>query len=114
MVYSYNGILLSDKKEETPGTYHNVKKNLKIMISSEKKQTQKVHTIWFQVDKVQASQVVLVVKNPAFANAGDIRVTGSISGSGRTPGGGHSNPLRYSYLENPTDRGATIRRDTKT
>ena len=113
MVYSYNGILLSDKKEETPGTYHNVKKNLKIMISSEKKQTQKVHTIWFQIDKVQASQVGLVVKNP-LANAGDVRVTGSNPGSGRTPGGGHSNPLRYSCLENPTDRGATVRRVTKT
>ena len=52
-----------------------------------------------------ASQVVLVVKNPT-ANAGDIRDTGSIPGSGRSPGGGHGNPLQYSCLENPMDRGA--------
>ena len=39
-----------------------------------------------------ASQVVLVVKNLP-ANAGDTRETGSVPGSGRSPGGGHSNPL---------------------
>ena len=48
--------------------------------------------------------LVLVVKNPA-ANAGDIRDTGSIPGVGRSPGGGHSNALQYSCLENPMDRG---------
>ena len=52
-----------------------------------------------------SSQVVLVVKNPP-ANAGDIRDAGSIPGSGRFPGGGHGNPLQYSCLENPMDRGA--------
>ena len=31
---------------------------------------------------------------------------GSIPGSGRSPGGGHGNPLQYSCLEHPTDRGA--------
>ena len=40
------------------------------------------------------------------ANARDIRDLGSITGSGRSPGGGHSNPLQYSCLENPMDRGA--------
>ena len=40
------------------------------------------------------------------ANAGNIRDVGSIPGSGRSPGGGHGNPLQYSCLENPTDRGA--------
>ena len=39
------------------------------------------------------------------ANAGDIRDPGSIPGSGRCPGGGHGNPLQYSCLENPMDRG---------
>ena len=39
-------------------------------------------------------------------NAGDIRDVGSIPGSRRSPGGGHGNPLQYSYLENPMDRGA--------
>ena len=43
-----------------------------------------------------------VVKNPP-ANAGD---AGLIPGSGRSPGGGHGNPLQYSCLENPSDRGA--------
>ena len=38
------------------------------------------------------------------ANAGDIRDVGSIPGLGRSPGGGHGNPLQYSYLENPMDR----------
>ena len=42
------------------------------------------------------------VKN-LLANAGD---AGSILGSGRSPGGGHGNPLQYSCLENPMDRGA--------
>ena len=39
-------------------------------------------------------------------NAGAIRDTGSIPGSERSPGGKHGNPLQYSYLENPMDRGA--------
>jgi len=51
------------------------------------------------------SQVVLVVKNLP-ANAGDTGDTGSIPGLGRSPGEGHGNPLQYSYLENPMDRGA--------
>ena len=46
-----------------------------------------------------------MVKNTA-ANAGDIRDLGSIPGSGRFPGGGNGNPLQYSCLENPMDRGA--------
>ena len=49
--------------------------------------------------------MALVVKNPP-ANAGDIRDTGSIPGSGRSPGEGNGNPLQYSCLENPMDRGA--------
>ena len=52
-----------------------------------------------------ASQVVLVVKS-SFANVGDIKEVGSIPGSGRSPGRGHGNPLQYSCLENPMDKGA--------
>ena len=48
---------------------------------------------------------MLVVKNPP-ANSEDIRDAGSIPGWGRSPGGGHGNPLQYSFLENPMDRGA--------
>ena len=40
------------------------------------------------------------------ANAEDIRDAGSIPGLGRSPGGGHGNPLQYSCLRNPMDRGA--------
>ena len=38
------------------------------------------------------------------AVAGDVRDTGLIRGSGRSPGGGHGNPLHYSCLVNPMDR----------
>ena len=54
---------------------------------------------------IWASQVELVVKNPP-ANVEDIKDMGSIIGSGRSPGGGNGNPLQYSFLENPMDRGA--------
>jgi len=39
-------------------------------------------------------------------NVGVARDAGLIPGSGRSPGGGHGNPLQYSCLENPMDRGA--------
>ena len=51
------------------------------------------------------SQVALVVKNPP-ANAGDGRDAGTIPRSRRSPGGGHSNPLQHSCLENPMNKGA--------
>ena len=40
------------------------------------------------------------------ASAGDISDEGLIPGSGRSSGRGHGNPLQYSCLENPMDRGA--------
>ena len=40
------------------------------------------------------------------ASAGDVRDAGSVPGLGRSSGGGHGNPLQYSCLENPMDRGA--------
>ena len=46
-----------------------------------------------------------MVNNPPV-NAGDAADVGSIPGSGRSPGGGHVNPLQYSCLENLMDRGA--------
>ena len=52
-----------------------------------------------------AFQVALMVKNLP-ASARDVRDMGSILGSGRSPGGGHSNPLQYSCLDKPMDRGA--------
>ena len=56
-----------------------------------------------------------MVKNPP-ASAGDIRDMGSIPELGRCPGEGHGNPLQYTCLENPMDRGgwqATVRRVAK-
>ena len=67
------------------------------------------------VQLIWASQVALVVKNLP-ANVGDISDTDSIPGWGRSPGGGNGNPLQYSCLENPTDRGAwqaTVHRVTE-
>ena len=46
------------------------------------------------------------VGKESACNAKDIRDTGSISGLERSPGGGHGNPLQYSCLDNPMDRGA--------
>ena len=51
-----------------------------------------------------ASQVVLGIKNPPD-NAGDSRDMDLIPGSVRFPGEGNGNPLQYSYLGNPMDRG---------
>ena len=49
--------------------------------------------------------MVLMVKNLP-ANAENLRDVCSISGSERSPKGGHGNPLQCSCLENPMDRGA--------
>ena len=51
------------------------------------------------------SQVMIVVKNLP-ANARDVRDSDSITGLGRSPGAGNGNPLQYSSLGNPMDRGA--------
>ena len=56
-----------------------------------------------------------MVKNPP-ANEGDVRDEDSIPGLEKSPRGGHGNPLQYSCLENPMDRGtwqATVHRVTK-
>ena len=54
--------------------------------------------------QISAFQVALVVKNSP-ANAGEVRDTSLIPGLGRLPGRGHGNPLQYSCLENPMERG---------
>ena len=64
---------------------------------------------------LSASQVALVVKKPP-ASAGDKRDVDLTPGLGRSPGGGRGNPLQYSHLENPMDRGAwraTVHRVSK-
>ena len=55
--------------------------------------------------QIRASKVALVIKNPP-ANAGGIRDVAATPGWGRSPGGGYSNPVQCSCLENPMDRGA--------
>ena len=54
--------------------------------------------------ETQNWEVALVVKNLP-PNPEDVRDVSSIPGSGRSPGGGHGNPLLYAFLENPMDRG---------
>ena len=60
--------------------------------------------LW-QPEQTGGSQVALLLKNPA-ANAGGTRDVGWTPGWGRCPGEGSSNPLQYSCLGNPRDRGA--------
>ena len=63
--------------------------------------------IWFDGHRVfhgRTSRLALVVKNPP-PSAGDAGDAGLIHGLGRSLRGGHSNPLQYSCLENPTERG---------
>ena len=62
-------------------------------------------TVFRKPRVIQASQVMLVVKSQPV-NAGNVRDMGSVSGLGRSLGGGHGNPLQYSCLENPMDREA--------
>ena len=59
--------------------------------------------------------MVLVVKNLTAKKAGDVRDACSFPELERSPEGGHGNPLQYSCLENPMDRGgqATVHRVTK-
>ena len=54
---------------------------------------------------IWASQVALVAKNPP-ANTGDLEIRVQSMGGGRSSGGGRGNPLQYSCLESPMDRGA--------
>ena len=62
------------------------------------------YTKHMPLQEVWVFPVALVIKNlPVIAE--DVRDISSIPGSGRSPGGGHGNPLLYSCLENPVDRG---------
>ena len=63
------------------------------------------HDIWGFILYYRGFPGGAVVKNLP-AKAGDARDVGSIPGLGRSPGGGHGNPLQYPCLENPLDRGA--------
>ena len=60
---------------------------------------------WVWVIDWKASCLATAVKNPP-ASAGDVRDSGSIPGSRRSPGGGNGNPLQDSCWDNPRDREA--------
>ena len=64
-----------------------------------------LHIILIYYSNIGASQVALVVKNPAIS-AGDVKDVGSIPRLGRSPGVEHGHLFQYSFLENPVDRGA--------
>ena len=61
--------------------------------------------VWAQLPPSPPPPKKRVIKSLP-ANVGDVGDAGSIPGLGRSPGGGNGNLLQYSYLENPTDRGA--------
>ena len=84
---------------------HDKKRLIHLMTTSRRKQGTPLSALIPSFNLLGDSQVALVVKNPP-ANAKDIRDLGSIPGSWRSPGGRHGNPLQYSCLENPVDRGA--------
>ena len=83
---------------EGPAYFHWAQRGLLGVASSSSQQ----QIDWCPTNDRVASQVALVVKNPP-PNAGDPHL---VPGLGKSPGGGHGNPLQYSCLENPMDRGA--------
>ena len=98
-------LLSRKKKKYVPVEYRNQLESASV--------AQAWHNLSFDEDK-RASQKVLVVKNLS-ANAGDLRDSSLIPGSGRSSVEGHSNSGQYSYLENPTDRAwqATVHKVAK-
>ena len=79
--------------------------NIKCTMLSERRQPKNVVYYRVSVYHILSFPGALVVKNTP-ANAGHIRDLGLIPGSRRSPEGGHGNPLKYSCLENPMNRGA--------
>ena len=61
---------------------------------------------WPGIETAFPASLVALASKETPANAGDLRDSGLIPGWGRFPGGGHGNPLQYSCLEKPMDRGA--------
>ena len=90
---------------------------IQILLCGQQTQTSQHVTFYLCAsgNKVRASPAALVVKNPP-ADAGDIRDQSSVPGLGRSPRRRNGNPLQYSCLGNPRDRGAwraTVHRGCK-
>ena len=71
-----------------------------IILYLQKQVVGQIKPVGHNMPSLPSSKVALEVKNP-LANAGDSGDSGSIPGSGRSPGGGNGNPLQYSCPENP-------------
>ena len=80
--------------------------NMKNGLYEEEKKKKMTRLFQLPLNILRASQVAWLLKNLP-ANAGDSRHVASIPGSGRSPGVGNGNPLQYSCLRNPIDRGAS-------
>ena len=102
---NYTSVTKQKRKENT-NRYNGLKKPSRttLHVSTVLSKPLIFFSLWKGIQEKQteqrASQVALEVKNPP-ANAGDVRDVGSIPGLRGSPGGGHSNPLQYSCLENP-------------
>ena len=71
---------------------------------------------WLSCSKILLGLSWWLSRKEYTCNAGTTEDAGSIPGSGRSYGGGHNNPLQYSFLENPMNRRswwATVHRVTK-
>ena len=92
---------MSQKKRERKGLRKYLKRSyLKISLTWKRKQSPKSRNCRV-LGRIMGFLPSSVGKESA-CNAGDM---GSIPGSGRSPGEGNGNPLQYSCLENPMDRG---------
>ena len=101
-------VLILDQKENITDNWQNLNKSYnlntlyQVMFFFKKISILYIDEIYILI--IWVSQVA-VVKNPP-ANGEDTEDTDLIPGSGKFPGGGDGNPLQYSCLENPMDRGA--------
>ena len=110
--YMTNTDLVSKENVAKKAFVHFCNLHSYILVGKRKQIINKIKRIYI---RIPASQVVLVVKSLP-ASAGDLGDVGLIPGSGRSPGGGQSNPLQYFCLENPMDRRsrqATVHRVAK-
>ena len=61
---------------------------------------------WSRVSRGASQEVLVIKKKKKICQCRDWRDVGSVPGSGRSPGGGHTNALQFSCLENPIEEGS--------